>query len=493
LLHQRPVPNLKLKRLFSKLFASSLLIAAGSNSYAIGDSGGGCSSDSRFARVLSVGSVAEVEAYVTSTVSRIAERLSRTQKLAFLANPEQLKTWQRDTRAKLVNGQVSCSRDFPLDYAVGHGNLEVVRWLLDLGVDPNAMSADASESIFTRCPAGGYGAPAGMSTEQVNQRRLDAYRMLLAKGANINALDPFQDIRGCYNREMLPVLKQLGARVTREGFESRVRAARSAGGSIIEANWAVVEQLAKWQPFDFRGTSFEEGLLSMLEARSNMPDNNAVVELTRRLSTIVRLSPGIVPGQAVRPQDVPDSFSPVRERCFFPEIGAYPNFEFRALWRDGAPGASRSSIRDTTDVRVGKTQAPVLLALLNNRDSPTTWRISRSNDAQVLGVIVMDIYDSGRGSQDTLSFDPTRPAYLGETLHCNVHVWLKGHIGPRNELRPYWPARPSALSYNPFTLRGEPAIVVSQDDRFVVGEITATSVMTSWPDSRRSKAPTRKN
>jgi hypothetical protein len=413
--------------------------------------------------------------------------------MAFRANPALLKAWQHDTRGKMLNGQMSCSVDFPLDYAVGHGNLDVVRWLLDLGVDPNATSADARSNVFTRCRSGGYDIPVGMSKEQASARRLEAYRMLLARGANINALDPFQAIYGCLNGEMLPLLKQLGARVTREAFESRVRGSRSAGGSINEFGWAQVEQLARWQAFDLRGTSFEEGLLSMLEARSNMSDYNSVVELTRRLSSIVRLSPGIAPGQPVRPEDVPANFAPARERCFFPEIGAYPNFEFRALWRDAAPGLSSSSTSDTTEVRVGKTSAPVLLALVNNRAAPTTWRISRSSDAHILGVMVLSNTLNGRGSKDSLSFDPLRPAYLGESSHCALLVLSQRDGRPRNELKPFWPANPATRSYNPFRLRGEPAISVSQGNQFLVGEIQPSAVMTSWPDSRREKAPALKN
>lgn len=89
--------------------------------------------------------------------------------------------------------------------AVGHGNLDVARWLLDLGVDPNATSANAKANVFTRCRSGGYGAPVGMSRQQSLERRLEAYRMLLARGADINALDPFHAIFGCLSREMLPI------------------------------------------------------------------------------------------------------------------------------------------------------------------------------------------------------------------------------------------------------------------------------------------------
>ena len=391
----------------------------------------------------------------------------------------------------MLAGQLSCSEDFPLDYAVGHGNLDVVRWLLDSGVDPNPTSG--GRNLFTRCRSGGYGTALGRSKEQTDAYRMEAYQMLIAHGANINALDPFHAIYGCLNREMLPVLKQLGARVTRDAFKSRVNAVRSPGGAINELRWADVDQLAKWQTFDFRGTSFEADLLFMLEARSNMSDYGPVVELTRRLSSIVHLSPGIVPGQPARPQDVPAGFVPNRERCFFPEISAYPEFEFLALWRDAAHGETASRSPDITEVKVGRTQAPVLLALVNNREAPTTWRISRSRDANILGVIVLNNSSNDRGGKDALSFDPLRPAFLGESSWCDVRVLPRGDGRPRNELKPSWPANQATRTYNPFRLRGEPAVSTSQGNQFLVGELSPSAVMTTWPESRRVKASVSKN
>lgn len=476
---------MKATQLVARLVAVAALVMGAQDSVAIGDSGGGCSFDSEYARILGLGSIADVESHVSTRISRRAEYLDRQQKRAFQANPALLQAWRDDARRKMLHEQVSCDLAFPLDYAVGAGNLELVRWLLDSGVDPNGRSADGRRNVFTRCNAGGYGAPVGLSNEQALARRLEAYRMLVERGANIHALDPFHAIYGCLNKEMLPLLKQLGARVTPEAFRSRVSAARSAGGNIREPGWAVVAQLAAWQAFDFRGTSFEADLLGMLEARSGMSDYGAVLELTRRLTSVVRLSPGIDPGQPARPEDIPGRFAPTRERCFFPEIGAHPNFEFQALWREPAPGLVATSADDVTEVRVGKTKAPVLLALVNNRDVPTTWRISRSADAHVLGVIVLANGREGRGSQDALSFDPQRPAFLGAASQCDVLLPSRRDRPSRNELKLYWPANPATRSYNPFRLRGEPTISVSEGGQFVVGEVSTSALMTSWPSSRR--------
>ena len=143
---------------------------------------------------------------------------------------------------------------------------------------------------------------------------------------------------------------------------------------------------------------------------------------------------------------------------------------------------------DETEVRIGRTNAPVLLALMNNRLTPTTWRISRTSDAQILGVMVLDIHQSGRGSQDALSFDPLRPAFLGEALHCRLLVLAKSDARQRNELRPYWRPNPAGHSYNPFQLRGEPPIQESAGSQFTIGVIPPAAVMTSWPEERRVKA-----
>lgn len=480
---------MKLNRQIARLVAAAALFAGSHDAHAIGDSGG-CSMDSQYERTLSLGTVAEIESHVASTIARNEKYLDLKQKLAFVAKPSLLKAWRDDARVKMLNGPLACSTGFPLDLAVGHGNLDVVRWLLDSGADPSARSADGKQNVFTRCSSGGYGAPVGISKEQAFERRLEAYRLLLARGADVNALDPFQRIGGCMNSEMHPLLKQLGARVTREAFVSWVSDARS-GESIYDRTWAAVEQLAKWQAFDFRGTSFEESLLSMLDARANMSDYNAVVELTRRLTTIVRLSPGIVPGQPARPEDVPAEFAATRERCYFPEINAYPNFEFQALWRDAASGQRGSSAPDTTEVRVGKTKAPVLLALFN-RDVPTTWKISRSSDAHILGVMVLRDTLGGHGSNDALSFDPLRSAFLGDSSYCAVLVVSQRNREPRNRLEPYWPANSATRSFNPFRLRGEPAIAVSQGNQFAVGEIPASAAMTSWPDDRREMPVSKK-
>lgn len=477
---------MRAKRLFGRILAMTALIAGAQHAHAIGDSGG-CAFDFRYARILSFGSVADVESYISSLLSRDVERLELSRRIRFKANPALLSAWQQESRLKMLREQMWCSIDFPLDYALGHGNLDVVRWLLDSGVDPNATSADGQRNVFTRCPSAGYGSVA-ISKQQAVERQMEAYRLAIARGANVNALDPFHAIFGCLNGEMLPLLKQLGARVTTEAFISRVRAARSAGGPIQEMRWAQVEQLAKWQTFDLRGTSHEAGLLSMLDARSNMSDYDAVVELTRRLATVARLSPGIVPGRPARPEDVPVNFAATRERCFFPEIGAYPNFEFLALWLEASPASPSWSSPDITYVKVGRTKAPVLLALVNSRGVPTTWSIFRSSDAHILGVIVLDSSGNGAGSKDALSFDPLRPAFLGEGSHCSVLVLPKREGRPRNELKPYWPADPATRSYNPFRLRGEPVISASPRNQFEVGEVSPSTVMTSWPDILRVNA-----
>ena len=480
--------TLALTHVWGRVLFVSALAAGAQDSAAIGDSSG-CGVDLRYVRTLSHGSVADVNALVALKVAEQAQFLEQERKKRNRTTPRPHEVSREEYRAKLIGGQMYCGINFPIDYAAGHGNVEVVKWLLDQGADPSATSAGPKGNVFTRCKGLDYGPPPGMSKQQALERQLEAYRLLVARGADINAMDAFYS-GGCLSEEMLPLLHQLGARVTREAFASRIAATRN-GHVIYERRWATVVQMARWQSFDFRGTAVEESLAWMLDARAGMSDYDAVVELTRRVGTVVRLSPGIVPGQPARPEDVPTQFVPTRETCFFPEISAYPDFEFVALWRDAGPAQTQSNAisatADTTRVNVGHTKAPVLLALVNNRDTPTTWQISLASEARVLGVIVLDIYSNQRGSKDRLSFDPLRPAYFEDGTKCNVHVLAQSDQRPRNELRPYWPPNPSSRSYNPFRLRGEPPITTSQHSEFVVGDLSPSAALTAWPESVRVK------
>lgn len=479
-----------LKHVFGRVLFLSVLAASARDVAAIGDSGG-CGLDIKYLRTLSHGSVADVDAVIGLKVAAYASHFEREQKKWFRPKPRLSETARDEYRAKLIQGQIHCGADFPIDYAAGHGNLEVLTWLLEHGASPSATSPVSNTNVFTRCKGLSFGPPPGLSEQRALERQLEAYQLLIARGADPNAIDAFDSIRGCLSHEMLPLLHKLGARVTREAFESRVWASRT-GQTIYESRWATVRQLAQWQSFDFRGTAFEERLLSMLDARSGMSDYDAAVELTRRVDTVVRLSPGIAPGRPARPEDVPKNFVPTRERCFFPEISAYRDFEFIALWRDDVSEEAKPNPRArtpglTTRVKVGRTRAPVLLALVNNRDTPTTWQISRASGANVLGVIVLDVHSNQRGGMDRLSFDPLRPAYLGTSSDCTVQALPQGGQRLRNELRPYWPPKPDSWSYNPFRLRGEPRIMTSQGDEFVVGDLSPSEVLIAWPESLRVK------
>jgi len=492
-----PIPS-KLEELLVSIILLVILATGASDALAIGDSGG-CTFDSGYARKLAFGTIPEVDSYIAENTLKLREHLDRKKLHLFKLNPAELKTWQDGIRKKMLHQPLPCSGSlgFPLDYAVANGNLDVVRWLLDMGVDPNARSpSQVRKSIFARC---GYGMrysdrPDGMSQEQTRQREIDAYRMLLARGANINDPNPFDSIDGCLYGEMYPAFKQLGARVTAKAFRSWVGSARMGGGSIRESAWAVVQELAKDQAFDFRGTEFEYSLLTSIDARADMPDYNAVIELNRRLSTIVRLSPGIIPGLPASPADVPGNFSPVRDECYFPEISAYPDFEFIALMRKDKSDAHSSREHDITEIIVGKTKEPVLLALINYRDAPTKWVIRRSKEAHILGVIVLHDRIRNRGDRDTLSFDPLRPAYLGSSYSCGVvvHANLNGMDEKRRyELDPFSSTNPASRAFSPFVLRGAPPLTVSDNDQFVVGDVLPSSVLISWPDSLRTKSAAR--
>jgi hypothetical protein len=480
----------KFEKLLAQVSLMTLLTLGGGDALAIGDSGG-CGFDREYARTLAFGTPSTIESYISENTSRRLTYLKRQSK-SDTNDPAAMKAWRDDIRNQMLLQPVPCSHgEFPLDYAVANGNLEVVRWLLDMGADPGAKSPGNRESIFTRCGFGQQSgdAPNGLSKEQIQQRMTEAYRMLLARGANINDPDPLRSITGCLRREMYPLLKQLGARVTVDAFQSWTRSSRAAGGGIVESNWAVVEELAKGQSFDFRGTEFEYGLLTMADARADMSDYEPVIELTRRLSTVVKLSPGIVPGEPANKSDIPKNFSPTRSACYFPEIGAYPSFEFIGLVRKKKDGVPPSREGDITAVSVGKTKEPVLLLLINARETPTKWVIRRTKDAHILGVIALN--DRRYSIRDELSFDPLRPAIVGDNGVCQVIIRHPDRQTENDQIKlvPYSAALPSSRTFNPITLRGVPPLSISENDQFVVGDIAPASALISWPESLRTAPP----
>lgn len=467
----------------------TLLALAGGDALAIGDSGG-CGSDREYARTLSFGSPSTVESYISASTSRRLEYLKRQSK-PVASDPVAIKA----LRDEMLLQPLSCSHgEYPLDYAVANGNLEVVRWLLDMGTDPSARSPMNKSSIFTRCSSWMRlsGEQKVLSKEQIRQQMIEAYWLLIARGANPNVPDPFNNITGCTSGEMHPLLRQLGARVTVEAFQSWVRSARAAGGGIRESDWTVVQELAKDQSFDFRGTAFEYGLLTMADARANMSDYEPVIELTRRLSTVVKLSPGIVSGQPAKQSDVPKNFSPIRTACYFPEISAYPEFEFIGFVRKNKVGVYSARERDTTEVVVGKTKEPVLLLLINTRETPTRWVIRRTKDAHILGVVALNDYRYR--PQDELSFDPQRPAFIGDNGNCHLTILdLYQKDGSRQiKVVPWGAANPSSRTFNPIILRGLPPHSISDSDQFVVGDIAPSSALISWPESLRISPPQQK-
>lgn len=479
---------------FVRVLVSSVLVVGAQNAAAIGDSGG-CTVDIEYQRLLSHGSVAEVAAHIDAKVTARAayiENERKKKKKGWFQSAQSSPTVSDDQfRAGLIRNPVPCGYHFPVEYAAGHGNLEVLKWLLDAGADPSARSIQ--RNVFTKCLGLAYGPAPDVPRNRAIQRQGEAYRLLIEKGADVNEQDAFNSITGCINEEMFPLLRDLGARLTREAFFSRIQAARS-GDRVDERRWSTVEQMATWQPFDFRGTAVEDDLVTMLRFRKGMSDYNAVVDLTKRVGTVARLSPGVIPGQPARPEDVPKQFVPHRETCFFPEISAYPDFEFVALWRESVLEQATSSpamdSADSTRVKVGRTKAPVLLMLFNNRNRPTLWKVEEAQGAQVIGVIVLEDSLNQRGARDTLSFDPQRPVYFGKAGGCYLLALPRSDSRARNELRPYWTPRPDSISFNPVTLRGEPSITTASGDEFIVGDLSRSGALTGWVDSVRMNTKT---
>ncbi|MCD2519076.1 ankyrin repeat domain-containing protein [Massilia sp. G4R7] len=458
--------------LLRSVFATAL--AAGSGDVLAVAGAGSCTYEQDYARVLAFGAVSEIEAHIAAQGAARLAWLKKNRQPA----PERalaVQAWQADYRRQRMLEPLGCSHgEFPLDYAVANGNLEAVRWLLDHGMEPAAFSRSAlKRSIFSRCGLPGriYARPDGVSDKQVRVRQIQAYRMLIARGADVNDPDPLEPGTGCLITTMYPVLKELGAKVTPAAFQKLALAARDPGGGIVESRWRAVAALAAGESFDFRGTQFEYGLLQMLDFRKGSSDYPHVVDLVERLSVVVRMSPGIVPGKPARPADVPARFSPVRRACSFPEMGAYPDAELRMLvhTQPRSSAADKGSMVDV-DVVVGKTARPQLLALLNTRGVRTHWHIRSAKGAQVLGVMVLRL-EPGRGpGVDQLSFDPARPVFYGQPSDCQFlfrENWAAGEVS--YALQAYHGRPDPTHTFNPFRVLGMPQPQIAHAGPFVIG------------------------
>lgn len=441
-----------------------------------------CGVDPLSKQVVAWGTPAEIEVHVSKYVENKFERLDRKERDVLARNPTALKAWQDEQRTKMLLGNVphvyGCGGYYALDYAVANGNLDVVRWLLDLGVNPNAPSwPSGPSSIFTRCqlmePT--RNRPDGLSPIEVSERQLDAYRMLLARGAKMIDPDPFDSIRGCIKPEMHPVLVKLGGYVTDKSLWSWFYSSRGLGA---------FEFLATSRSFDLRGTAFEyEALGSLIARNPDTPDYKKNIEQARRLAKAVRLSPGLFPGEPAAPADVPGKFSEIRDRCYFPEFSAYPDFELAVLIRTQNSGEKRDISGDITTVSVSPTKQPIILALVNDRPTPTTWNIRRATGAHILGVIILEMRYSHE-PHDKLSFDPLRPAFFGAPFHCDVD-----NVALKKEKRIILSQPLQTVDYprkfSPFRLRPDAPVIVSDGNLFEIGNKSPYSAWTDWPNSIR--------
>ena len=133
--------------------------------------------------------------------------------------------WKKDARNRFLNAPVPCDNgsSWLLDYAVAGGNIAMVQWLVDEGSDPNAGKEGSkrvgSSSIFFRCPNPITAQrPDGIAAEEAERRTVQAYQLLIEKGADLNRFSSFGNLTEgprnalavCRNEVMTPVLLALG-------------------------------------------------------------------------------------------------------------------------------------------------------------------------------------------------------------------------------------------------------------------------------------------
>jgi hypothetical protein len=211
-------------RIFMRYFLLSfLLMCIPLRVMAIGDSGG-CGRPTKSIETATFGTPNDMQELLVETMKWQWNTLHPLAQKLIKASDRATAEWRREVIRNFVNAPIGCSSgEWFLDHAVEGGNIEVIKWLLDQGANPNAglmVPHHSYESIFFRCPHARLDRrPDGLTSDQAIEKTTQAYKFLISKGADINR----QLNRGgsfsngatnalvqCLNDEMIPTLLELG-------------------------------------------------------------------------------------------------------------------------------------------------------------------------------------------------------------------------------------------------------------------------------------------
>lgn len=458
-----------------------VLIGVSTNSFAIGDSGG-CTYPKNLIDTASFGTPEQLNVLIEQYIDRKWENLENRTRELIQSDTRALKEWTQDTRNNLINTSVPCgTSEWLLGHAVANSNLDIVHWLLDAGVNPTGAERESDpNTLFARCPAPYPGSrrPDGMAHEEAMKRTIEAYRLLVSRGGDLNRVVstdsggyPENALSRCRNQAMWPILIELG--VDRSP-KSKDKAPRFAPlqNEVRLALYNDKDRISKVQILatdgfnDLRGTRVETHIFE----RCRIPENEKICEA---LAKLVRVSPGMIPGLPSSSKlgaIVSDEFSKIKEACFFPELQFYTDLEILSILGDkGKPLGAAFDWRDgevqQLDVMANHQAKPIILYLQSKR--PTLWNVNYTQDTKIAAVIVSNSnYVPNAYKIVGLSSDV--PVFAGT---CSRWVAFNPP-----EFHPLKQADPQAL--DPLKRPMKNTLTIASSDRVVVGDgLTRSNAM----------------
>ncbi|MDM0108477.1 hypothetical protein QTH97_26245 [Variovorax sp. J22R24] len=343
------------------------------------------------------------------------------------SDPRAFEAWQRDARKEVDRNL--CAEGSLLYFAVQNGNLEVVTWLLDAGINPSGTdSGTVRNTIFSACPVSysGKKRPDGLTFEDVMPRTVKAYQLLVSRGGDLNRVEAWGEnaLMVCRNEAMWPILIELGVSRSPQGDKKNVRLAvlqDAVNGALSYDQARAPAALRKAQLLaingfnDLRGTTVEK---SVFEA-CKRPERRATCEV---LAKLIYFSPGTFDPSFAR-YSFPggaDEKPKEKEICFFPELQVYtedldvlPVLGTKGKALDAAFNWREGEVRQH-DIAVRHRARPVILYLRSKQ--PALWNVRYATDSRIAAVII-DPKPYGAQSK-VIGLPPTTPVYLGAL--CNA-------------------------------------------------------------------------
>lgn len=382
------------RRSIARLLVATTIALLATAAHALGGDGG-CTYDRSLMDAASNGSPSELARRMEAAVARAWSATDPDARTLLSSSSRALQEWQAYAKGNFLNKMGRCGEDRLMDRAISGGNLEVVDWLLDQGADPS-VPGSSGESVFERCPAARPGP--GLDEAEADRHTAEAYRHLIARGANKNRIyhvaggdPPLNALAACSKPKMLQLLLDLGFdRSPQEDgppalhgpLQEKVRRALHEPRLLDD-----VRVLAQGGFNDLRGTRVETQLFEWCRDAS-------VVEVCRQLQPLLQVNPGIWPESvAPMPVDPPaQAFGAHRETCSFPELQfLHGDLELAAV-SEGDERHTGVRLRGSDDearlveVIVNSPDRPALLYLYS--DEPRIWSIRMTPGTRILGAVL---------------------------------------------------------------------------------------------------------